>query len=125
MRGGGDVRATQPREEFRICNSEVESVGQEGVGKRSAGFDVVNPLHVGHVRAQAWVGQFSLLVERRRRTAGNESRTVRKHVSARVVIELVLTDESAERKKSGRADQAGPPRGEVKSLNLRPLILGQ
>ncbi len=72
--------------------------------KRSACFDVVNALHVGHVRAQARVGQFSLLVERRGRTAGNESSAVRKHVCARVVIELVLADESAKRKKRGRAD---------------------
>ena len=64
--------------------------------KRDAGFDVVFALHVGHIRAQARVGQFPLLIERCRGASGNESRTVRKNVSTRVVVEAVLTDEPSE-----------------------------
>src|SRR5438046_1813227 len=66
-----------------IRNPEVEILRQERMLKRHAGLEVVLALHVGHVRAKARVGQFSLLIERRRGTAGNESGAVRKHVSAR------------------------------------------
>src|SRR6266849_5600623 len=57
--------------EGRIGDSEVEILGQEGVLKRDPGLDVVFALHVGHVRTKSRVRQLSLLIERRRSTAGN------------------------------------------------------
>src|SRR5207253_3124409 len=102
---GTDTRATERTRvgsiqadciEGRVRNSEVEILRKERMLKRDAGFDVVFALHVGHIRAQARVGQFPLLIERCRGASGNESRTVRNNVSTRVVVEAVLTDEPSE-----------------------------
>src|SRR3989442_11023881 len=65
--------------------------------KRRSGLDVVFALHVGHVRTKSRVRQLSLLIERRRRTTGNESRAVREHVSARIVVKAILTDRKSTR----------------------------
>src|ERR1700694_959948 len=58
-------RIQADRIEGRIRNSEVEILRQERMLKRDAGFDVVFALHVRHVRTQARVGQFPLLIQRR------------------------------------------------------------
>src|SRR6202521_2058482 len=106
-----------------ISNPKVEISRQERMFKRHAGLDVVLALHVGNVRAKARVGQFSLLIERRRGTAGNESGAVRKRVSARVVVKAILTDEPAEGEQRRGAEQAGTHRRDVKRLDLSTLIL--
>jgi len=80
-------------------------------------------LHVGHIRAQARVRQLSLLIKRRRGATGNESRTVRKNVSTRVIVEAVLTDEPSEGEQRRGADQAGPHRRDIERLDLRSLVL--
>src|SRR2546427_473323 len=92
--------------------------------KRRSGLDVVFALHVGHVRTKSRVRQLSLLIERRRRTTGNESRAVREHVSARIVVKAILTNETAKREQRRGAEQAGPHPRDVKRFDLRALILG-
>src|ERR1700731_2435783 len=127
----GQIVASQQRTERgarrivegRVSNPKVEILRQERMLKRSSGFEVVFALDVGHVRAKSGVGQFSLLIERRRGASGDESCAVRKHVSARVVIKPVLADETAEGEQRRGADQAGPHRGNVESLDLRALVL--
>ena len=91
--------------------------------KRRSGLDVVFALHVGHVRTKSRVRQLSLLIERRRRTTGNESRAVREHVSARIVVKAILTNETAKREQRRGAEQAGPHRGDIERVDLRTLVL--
>src|SRR5260370_24872861 len=91
--------------------------------ERSACFDVMSAFHIRHVRAKSRVRQFPLLIQRRRRTTGNHSRAVRKHVSAGLVIKPVLADETSEREQRRRADQTGPHWVSGKRLNLLRLAL--
>jgi len=78
------------RQKIRIGDSEVEIFRQESVLKHAADLDVVRALYIGEVGAQASIGQFSILIERRRGSAGNESCAIRKNIFARVVVELVV-----------------------------------
>src|SRR5580658_7278187 len=118
MRRRGLPRAADPREQPGIHNSKTVVFGKECMFKYAPHFYVVDAFHVGHVRVNAGIGQKPQLGD------GFVLKwpEVGERIVARVIVILVVTQESTYGEYGFRTQQVDPRRRNVKSPDLRALI---
>ena len=80
-----------------------------------APFHIVNALHIGKVGADTGIGERPVLIEGFRLECRRE---VGEWIAARVVVEVIAADESAQREHGGAVQQPSPRRRDVEGFDL-------